>query len=118
MVVDDDKDFLKSIKVLLQDEGFETTVLCNSSRLEQRIKKQRPDLLILDVLMPQRSGFNILEDFKKKDSYRKIPKILLTALDDPVDKMVADGHGVKGYIVKPFQPEVLINKIRACLERS
>ena len=66
--------------------------------------------------MPERTGFNLIEDFRDKGLYQDLPKIFLTCLDDDVEKMTARACGVSLYMTKPFQPEELIQKVNQTLE--
>lgn len=115
LIIDDDENFLKTTQDILQSAGYDSSILNNPMKTEEYIEKEKPDLLIIDIFMPQRSGFNILEDFTSKNIYQYIPKIFLTALDDSTEKMVAHGLGIEDYIVKPFNPMELISKIKKCL---
>lgn len=115
LAIDDDKDFLKTLKDILEIEGYRVKTLSEPLKAEQYIERYRPDLLILDVFMPGRTGFNIVEDFGEKGFYRELPKIFLTCLDDDVEKITARAHGVGLYITKPFQPEELVRLVRTVL---
>lgn len=115
LAIDDDQDFLDTIKDMLDEEGFDVKTLSDPVRAEEYIESFRPELLIIDIFMPKRSGFNILEDFKKKGVYGDIPKIFLTCLDDDVERMSARACGVTYYITKPFEPEELIDLVRKCI---
>jgi len=115
LIIDDDENFLKTTQDILQDAGYGSSILSDPMKAEEYIEKDKPDLIIIDIIMPLRSGFNILEDFESRNIYQDIPKIFLTALDDSNEKMVAHGLGVKAYIVKPFDPDDLISKIKECL---
>lgn len=115
LIIDDDENFLKTTQDILREAGYSTAVLSNPMKAEEYIEKEKPDLLIMDIIMPDRSGFNIAEDFNKRDIYQEIPKIFLTVLDDSAERMVAHIDGVKDYITKPFNPAELIGKIKKYL---
>lgn len=115
LAIDDDKEFLTTLKDILESEGYEVMTLSDSTRAEHYIEKYHPGLLILDVFMPQRTGFNLLEDFNKKGLYGDLPKIFLTCLDDDVERMTARACGVGQYLTKPFQPEKLIEMVKKIL---
>lgn len=115
LVIDDDKDLLETIKDIMCEEGYEVRTLSDPTRAEECIDAARPDLLIIDIFMPKRSGFNILEDFKKKGIYGGIPKIFLTCLDDDIERMSARACGVTHYITKPFEPKELIRLVKKCI---
>lgn len=111
LIIDDDENFLKTTQDILQGAGYDSSILSNPMKTEEYIEKEKPDLLIIDILMSGRSGFDIVGDFQKKNIYPDIPKIFITGLDDPIEKMVAHVYGITDYITKPFDPEELIKKI-------
>jgi DNA-binding response OmpR family regulator len=116
LIIDDNKDFLALIEAFLSSEGYNVKTLANPHKAEEYIEGFNPDLLIIDVFMPERSGFNIIEDFIAKGVYQDIPKIFLTGLDDEVEKMTAKGIGVSEYITKPVIPSELSRVIESILE--
>lgn len=111
LAVDDNAAFLETIKDILELRGFEVRTLTDPTKTEEYIEKYKPDLLVMDVFMPKRSGFNILEDFRERKVYQNLPKVFLTCLDDDVEKMTAKACGVMCYITKPFEPEELVDCI-------
>ena len=115
LIIDNNKSFLETTQGILQNAGYRVVALSDPLKAEECVLKEKPDLLILDILMHGRSGFNILQDFDDKNICRKIPKILLTILDNPVERIVASARGVEEYISKPFNPDDLISKIKKCL---
>ncbi len=115
LAVDDDKVFLKTLKDMMREEGYVVETLSDPTKTEEYIEKFRPDLLIVDVFMPGKSGFNLLEDFSDEGKYEDLPKIFLTALDDEVEKMSARACGVKHYITKPFDPRDLLDIVESII---
>ncbi|MDD3089709.1 MAG: response regulator [Candidatus Omnitrophica bacterium] len=115
LAIDDDSDFLVTLKDILEDEGFRVVTLSDPFKTEEFIAKYKPELLLIDILMPGRSGFNILEDFKEKGVHNNIPKMFLTCLDDDVEKMTASAWGVIEYIVKPLNVEAFILRVKDVL---
>lgn len=107
LIIDDNKDFLEMMESFLIEEGYEVKTLSDPNRTEAYMDEFKPSLMIIDVFMPERSGFNIIEDFSKKGIYQDIPKIFLTGLDDDIEKMTAKGIGVNEYITKPVMPSEL-----------
>ncbi|MBF0217575.1 MAG: response regulator transcription factor [Candidatus Omnitrophica bacterium] len=115
LAIDDNVDFLSILEDMLKFEGFEVKTLSEPEKAEDYISSFRPDLIVIDVFMPGRSGFNILEDFKEKGIYSEIPKIFLTCLDDDIEKMTAKACGVSKYLTKPFENEELVGLINELL---
>jgi DNA-binding response OmpR family regulator len=115
LAVDDDEVFLKTLRDVMEEDGYEVKTLSDPTRTEEFMEKYRPGLLIVDVFMPVKSGFNILEDFNDKGKYGDVPKIFLTALDDEVEKMTARACGAEYYVTKPFKPGDLLRIVRDVL---
>ncbi len=116
LAIDDDEVFLCTLKDIFEPEGFEFKTLSDPSKAEQYIDQYNPDLLIIDIFMPKRTGFNIVEDFKDKGLYKDVPKIFLTCLDDDIEKMTARACGVTHYITKPFSPDELVRRVKKILQ--
>lgn len=115
LAIDDNVDFLNTLQDILEEEGYKVKTLSDPTLAERYVEEYTPDIMIIDIFMPERTGFNILEDFRSKGTYAEIPKIFLTCLDDDVERMTARACGVVQYVTKPFQPEELIGKIEECL---
>lgn len=109
LVIDDDEDILRTLKDILEAEGYRVVTLEDPLKAERNIEEHTPNLLIIDVFMPGRSGFNLIEDFKQRHRYDDIPKIFVTCLDDDIERMTARACGVAKYITKPFSPEYLVS---------
>jgi len=118
LAIDDDKALLDTLKDILEDEGYLVELLADSSKTEEKIDGCNPDLLIIDIFMPGRTGFNLIEDFNAKNIYQDIPKIFLTCLNDDVEKMTARARGIVSYITKPFEPKELISSVKETLQKG
>ena len=118
LLIDDNKDFVEMLSTYLREEGYDVKCLTDPEKTEEYIESFEPSLLIIDILMPIRSGFNIIEDFQEKGLYEDIPKVFLTGLDDDVEKMTARGIGVCEYITKPVMPSELKKVIDSVLDRA
>ncbi|MBD3379967.1 MAG: response regulator [Candidatus Omnitrophica bacterium] len=116
LAIDDNRDFLETLKDILEHEGYRAVLLTDPTKTEEYIENYSPDLIILDIFMPKRTGFNILEDLSDNGMHEDIPKIFLTCLDNHIEKMTARARGACEYLTKPFEPEELIEVIRECLE--
>ena len=115
LVIDDDKAFLNTVKDILEGEGYKVKTLSDPSRTEDYIEKYNPNVMIIDIFMPERTGFNLIEDFNEKGLYKDIPKIFLTCLDDDIERMTARARGVTRYITKPFEPRELLKNVKSVL---
>jgi len=117
MCVDDDKEFLRSLARVIRRQGYRVMTYSEPELALEELPLLKPDLLILDVLMPELSGFEVLDEVRRY--YRgTLPVVLLSALDS--DAMVAEGkgHGAAGYLVKPCPPETLMEALRSLLHRA
>lgn len=115
LAVDDSIVNLKSIKKLLS-ERYKVVAVASARDGLQYLEKHIPDLILLDILMPEMDGFQMLEILKKKAEYREIPVIFLTADDNKENESKGINMGAMDFIVKPFVPEVVISRIEKALE--
>lgn len=116
LAVDDDRDILKVIKANLELHGYETDTAENWEKAQEMLSMRIPDLIILDVMLPDGNGIDICRDLRKK--YSDIPIIILTAKDKVSDKVFGLESGADDYVVKPFETLELVARIKACLRRS
>ena len=115
LVVDDEALLVKGIRFNLQNEGYE--VITGSDGLEavQAVREQNPDLVVLDVMMPNMDGLTACTKIRE---FSDIPIIMLTAKTDDMDKLMGFEHGADDYLTKPFNILELKARIRALLRRS
>ena len=115
LAIDDDAALLETLTDILEGAGYKVVGLSDPLETENYIETYNPDLLIIDIFMPDRTGFNLIEDFREKGLYLDLPKIFLTCLDDDIERMTARACGVERYITKPFEPVELIARIKEVL---
>lgn len=115
LVVDDEALLVKGIRFNLQNEGYE--VITGSDGLEavKLVREEKPDLLVLDVMMPNMDGMTACSKIRE---FSNIPIILLTAKTDDMDKLMGFDHGADDYLTKPFNILELKARIRALLRRA
>ncbi|MFA5480404.1 MAG: response regulator [Candidatus Muiribacteriota bacterium] len=118
LILDDEKDVTDFIQILLSLEDFEVKTLNNSMELMDEIEKNDYDLLLIDIMMPQLNGWQLVRLIKNDRKYKKIPIIIITALNDRRNSFFAKHCGVDGFFVKPFSPEQLILRIREILSEK
>jgi DNA-binding response OmpR family regulator len=116
LVVDDDPDILRVLKANLELYGFDPLMAESWSRAQELLNTSLPELIILDLTLPDGDGMEICRQLK--DLYPKVPIIMLTAKDRVSDKVMGLESGADDYIVKPFETLELIARIKACLRRS
>jgi DNA-binding response OmpR family regulator len=116
LVVDDDPDLVETVGMMLESKGYEVGKAYDGIEGEETIKKRRPDLLVLDVMMPRKNGYVLCAELKKSKKTRDIPIILLTAVGEAVPTTSyshADGMATEAddYIPKPVDTESLVESI-------
>ncbi|MGM0396124.1 MAG: response regulator [Bacillota bacterium] len=114
LVVDDEKAIGDIIKFNLEKEGFKVTVAYDGEEGLEKIKLANPDLLILDIMMPKKDGFQVLKEIRPTFRF---PVIVLTAKEEEVDKVLGLELGADDYMVKPFSMRELVARVKANLRR-
>lgn len=112
LVVDDSQAEVKLMLSMLQAGGFHPVGISDPTRIEEAIEEERPNVILLDVVMPQRNGFQVCRDLKSQELYSKIPVILVTSKTAPSDRYWGEQQGANGYVAKPFTPDELINAVK------
>lgn len=116
LVVDDDTDILKVLKANLELHGFNTITASTWSEGQKVIYEGKPDIVILDLMLPDGDGVEICRTLRKQ--YPSLPIIMLTAKDKISDKVIGLESGADDYVVKPFETLELIARIKACMRRA
>ncbi len=117
-VIDDDIAILELIKINLELSGYNVQTSSDPIKGFQMIKQENPDLIILDVMMPEVDGYSLALKIRQQDATKKIPIIMLTALGELDDKLKGFNSGVDDYLTKPFEIEELKARVLAVLNRS
>jgi len=115
LAVDDEAGILRLIKLELSSQGFRVIVANDGEEALRLAEQQRPDIVVLDIVMPDMSGLEVMRRLRERTS---IPVILLTAKDHDEDKVRGLELGADDYLVKPFNPEELSARVRAVLRRG
>ncbi len=108
LTCDDEKHIVRLIQVNLERQGYEVITAFNGLECLEKVKEDRPDLIVLDVMMPEMTGFEVLEKLKKDPETENIPVIMLTARAQDSDVLRGWQSGVECYLTKPFNPMELI----------
>jgi len=108
LTCDDEKHIVRLIQVNLERQGYEVITAYNGVECLEKVQEDRPDLIVLDVMMPEMSGFEVLEKLKSNPNTETIPVIMLTARAQDVDVLRGWQSGVECYLTKPFNPMELI----------
>jgi two-component system response regulator CpxR len=115
LLVDDDAELAEMLHEFLELQGFEVVVVDNGESALQVIPELEPDLVILDVMLPGISGFEVLSQLRTSQD---VPIIMLTARGEESDRILGLTHGADDYLAKPFNPLELVARINAILKRS
>jgi CheY-like chemotaxis protein len=115
LVIDDEKDILRILVYGLQSWGYEVITATNGQQGLDKIKAEKPDLVMLDADMPVMNGLVMLRQLRNIPDFRHIPVIMLTSYSDPRIAGIVSMHGISEYITKPFDPTELKEKIEKAL---
>ncbi len=117
-IIDDEPDIVELVAVNLKKAGFDTRGFSNLESFLSFLKKQTPDLVILDLMLPDADGLEICKYLKKKDELSSIPIIMLTAKAEETDKILGLELGADDYVTKPFSPKELVARVKVALRRQ
>ena len=118
MVIDDEEDILELARYNLEREGYEVSCLISGEEAIETIEDKKPDLVLLDLMLPGMDGYEICKMMKRDEKIQHIPIIMLTAKGEESDIVTGLELGADDYITKPFSPKVLIARLRTVLRRS
>ncbi len=116
LIVDDEPFNIDYVEQELEDLGYETTSAENGREALEQVEKEPPDVILLDILMPEMDGFQVLEHLKSDNTLRNIPVIVVSALSDMSCIVKAVGLGAEDYLAKPFDPVLLKARLAASVE--
>ena len=114
LVADDEPNIVKLLRLYLREEGYEIVSARDGKEALERFHAEAPDLVLLDLMMPQLGGFEVCTEIRRESD---VPVIMLTARTDDVDKIVGLEMGADDYITKPFNPREVVARVKANLRR-
>ncbi|MFH1487097.1 MAG: response regulator [Chloroflexota bacterium] len=123
LVVDDDPDFAEATKMVLESRDYQVLTALSAEEGLRKAREEKPDLIVLDVIMPLKDGFTVCGQLKSDAALSKIPVIILTSLSQRVgESTVAMSQGLameaEDYLDKPVDPQVLLGKVEKLLQKS
>ena len=118
LVIEDEQDLAHLIQLHLERANFEVKICTDGFSGIQALNKESYDLLVLDLLLPKKNGYQILKEIRKNPQISDLPVILLTALGDKENRLQGLQEGADDYLTKPFLPKELILRIQAILKRT
>ena len=117
LIVDDEPDILNLVSLHLKKGGFRTKEFLDVDSLYRFLKSEIPDLIILDLMLPDTDGYEVCKHLKKEDAFSNIPIIMLTARAEESERILGLELGADDYIAKPFSMKVLLARVKAVLRR-
>ncbi len=118
LVADDEPDILNLTKLMLEQEGYLVTTASDGEETLRKAEAEMPDIILLDIVMPGKTGLEVCKILKAKRKTRDIPVVMFTALGQDVDRKLAKEVGCDGYFTKPFTLESLLTEVRRHLDRT
>lgn len=118
LIVDDERDMTHFLSVRLRSRGYDVSTASDGREALSQIKKNRPDLVLLDVMMPKFNGYEVCRYLKQDEDTKNIPIIFLTARDQIQDRVLAKESGADDFLSKPFEGKLLVNKVENWLKEK
>ena len=118
LVVDDEPDLLELVRVNLSQAGYTVDLASDGSEALRLLESSKPDLVILDLMLPDVSGTEICRQIRANPDLARLPVLMLTALSQEVDRVVGFELGADDYVTKPFSPRELVLRVKALLRRQ
>jgi DNA-binding response OmpR family regulator len=118
LVIEDEKEIRDLVRYNLERAGFRVNAVAEGEEGLQRLFASRPDAVVLDLMLPGRSGLEVLREVRNEPATRDLPVLVLTARSAEMDKLLGFEHGADDYLTKPFSPRELVARLRALLRRA
>ncbi|MGB0621699.1 MAG: response regulator [Myxococcota bacterium] len=118
LVVDDEPDILELTRFALSQDGFDVETAATGEEALEQLRRRRPDLVVLDLMLPDRPGTEVCRTMRGLPELSDVPVIMLTARSDEVDRIVGFELGADDYVTKPFSPRELCLRVKAILRRG
>jgi two-component system alkaline phosphatase synthesis response regulator PhoP len=118
LIIDDEEDILELARYNLEREGYQVSCLDSGEEALEAVRENKPDLVLLDLMLPGLDGYEICKMMRRDEDTRHIPIVMLTAKGEESDIVTGLELGADDYITKPFSPKVLIARLRTVLRRS
>ena len=115
LIVDDEPDTVELMKMILEKEGFEILSANNEKECLEKIEKEKPDLILLDIMMPDMSGWDVYNKIRKNDRKTKVMFVSVVEISEERKKRLVN-DGVSDYIMKPFTRDELVRKVKAVIQ--
>jgi DNA-binding response OmpR family regulator len=118
LIADDEPNIVISLEYLLRREGYDIVIAKNGAEALAQIRAERPDMAILDVMMPLRNGFEVCQDLRQDNEFKDLRIMMLTAKGRDTEVSKGLGLGADVYMTKPFSTKELIAKVKTLIDRA
>ena len=118
LIVDDEQDMLYAVKLQIEANNYEVLTAVDGQEALEKARKENPDLIILDLMLPKVDGYKVCRMLKFDKKYKAIPIIMFTARAQKGDEQLGYEVGADAYVAKPFDPEKLLRKIKELLKEA
>lgn len=115
LLIEDEPNIIEAIRFILSRDGYSVDAHSDGSTAIKTIETKSPDMVILDVMLPNRSGFDILRDLREQDDTRNLPVLMLTARGQKKDREMAERFGASQFMTKPFSNSEMLNAVHSLL---
>ena len=117
-MIEDERDIIELVKYNFRKEGFELESFSRGKEGLEHLRRSQPDLVLIDILLPDLDGFEICKRLRADDRLKSVPVIFLTAKGEEIDRVLGLEIGADDYVVKPFSPRELVARVKAVLRRQ
>ncbi len=118
LIVDDNPDIRSILDLLLKSKGYFTVQADSGKAALAAVAQQAPDLILLDIIMPDMDGYQVARQLRENPATKQIPIIMISARNEDIDEVLGLELGADDYIRKPFEPILVLARVKACLRRS
>lgn len=112
LIAEDDANIVESLSFVLGREGFAVSTALDGDEVVRQLRDDPPDVMVLDLMLPKRNGFEVLKAVKSDPALRALPVMVLTAKGQPQDRRLAEEIGVEGFMTKPFSNTDVVEAVR------
>lgn len=118
LIIEDDRDIVELVRYNLANEGFQVSAAGDGATGLGAVKKNPPDLILLDLMLPKLSGLEVCKEIRREQALNRLPILMLTARGEEADRVIGLEMGADDYVTKPFSLEELVARVRAVLRRA
>ncbi|MBN1824539.1 MAG: response regulator [Endomicrobiales bacterium] len=118
LIVDDDKDTVIMLRDLLESEGYEVITAYTGARALERVREERPDLVLLDIMMPGLDGFSVCREIKSRSATRNVKVVVITSRDSGNTLQESLEHQADSFVGKPYDGKALVSRIAKLLKKQ